>query len=142
MSTTELSDVISSYDLELTAAEALSNAEGYSDDYSSVQPFESYTRWETLRAALESYAKYAWEEDVLEITEDCVTIADDMCEEKGMHDMLEAMLDAVELNLLQHKQPPPSGNLTEDEWDKIGRQMLENLVLAEFARKIAAQYVL
>jgi hypothetical protein len=38
--------------------------------------------WETLRAALESYAKYAWEEDVLEITEDCITIADDMCEEK------------------------------------------------------------
>ena len=70
----------------------------------------SSTRWETLRAALESYAKYAWEEDVLEITEDCVTIADDMCEEKGMHDMLEAMLDAVELNNLQHKQPPPSGD--------------------------------
>jgi hypothetical protein len=31
--------------------------------------------------------------------------------------------------------------MSEDEWDKIGRQMLENLVLAEFARKIAAQYM-
>jgi len=38
--------------------------------------------WEDLRAALDSYAKYAWAEDVLEITEDCVTIADDMSEEK------------------------------------------------------------
>eukprot|EP00457_Paulinella_chromatophora_P000221 gb/GEZN01000221.1/.p1 GENE.gb/GEZN01000221.1/~~gb/GEZN01000221.1/.p1 ORF type:complete len:1802 (+),score=284.99 gb/GEZN01000221.1/:73-5478(+) len=97
-------------------------------------------RWETLRAALDSYAKYAWEEDVLEITEDCVTIADDMCEEKGMHDMLEATLDAVELNSIE--QAPPSSGMTEDEWDKRGRQMLENLVLAEFACKIAAQYVL
>ena len=35
---------------------------------------------------------------------DCVTIADDMCEEKGMHDILEAMLDAVELNSIQHDE--------------------------------------
>ena len=34
------------------------------------------TEWETLRAALESYAKYAWEEDVLEISDDCFTETD------------------------------------------------------------------
>jgi hypothetical protein len=84
-----------------------------------------------------------------------------MCEEKGMHDMLEAMLDAVEVNSIDHhnsqqqQQQPNSNNnsavnmngnamqpLSEDEWDKRGRQMLENLVLGEFARKIASQYVL
>ena len=31
----------------------------------------SAPEWETLRAALESYSKYAWEEDVLEISDDC-----------------------------------------------------------------------
>jgi len=87
--------------------------------------------WETLRAALGSYAKFEWEEDVLEITEDCVTIADDMCEEKGMHDMLEAMLDAVELcssssssssssNSLTSTASAAHQVLTEDEWDKRG----------------------
>jgi hypothetical protein len=35
-----------------------------------------------------------------------------------MHDMLEAMLDAVELSALPYA--PPSQNLNEDEWDKRG----------------------
>ena len=95
--------------------------------------------WESLRAALDSYSKYEWEEDVLEISDDCVTIADDMCEEKGMHDMLEAMLEAVELSITEQRV---AGSLSDDEWERIGRQILENLVLAVFARKIAAQYLL
>ena len=32
--------------------------------------------WETLRAALASYAQYAWEEDVLEISDDCFAESD------------------------------------------------------------------
>lgn len=88
-----------------------------------------------------------------------------------MLDMLEAMLDAVES---PNSYPQPTTQtMTEDEWDKIGRQMLEKLgfnrishlhafcntyakyphapsthahdclsVLAEFARKIAAQFIL
>ena len=32
--------------------------------------------WETLRAALASYAQYAWEEDVLEISDDCFPESD------------------------------------------------------------------
>lgn len=66
--------------------------------------------WETLRVSLESYSRYAWEEDLLEITEDCVTMADDMCEENGMHDMFDAMLDAVELAGLEQ---PPSPSVAE-----------------------------
>ena len=137
------------------------------------------SEWETLRAALASYAQYAWEEDVLEISDDCVTIADDMCEDgKGMSDMLEAMLDAVETikadelgplphhsahsgsiattalvsshgshhphqhHSHHHPHPSASSPLSDEEWDKRGRQMLENCVLAEFARKVAAQYLL
>ena len=115
------------------------------------------------------------------ITGNCVTIADDMCEDgKGMSDMLEAMLDAVETIKADEPPPPPhfhhhnSSNaaastsmvpshashhphqhhshhhphpsaaspLSDEEWDKRGRQMLENCVLAEFARKVAAQYLL
>ena len=110
------------------------------------------------------------------ITGNCVTIADDMCEDgKGMSDMLEAMLDAVETIKADELTPPPhhhtnpastalvpshtshhphqhhshhhphpsaSSPLSDEEWDKRGRQMLENCVLAEFARKVAAQYLL
>mmetsp|Transcript_1866 Transcript_1866/g.4288 ORF Transcript_1866/g.4288 Transcript_1866/m.4288 type:complete len:1872 (-) Transcript_1866:313-5928(-) len=105
--------------------------------------------WETLRAGLESYAQYAWEEDVLEITEDYITIADDICEDRGIGDMLEAMLDAVELNRkceedmeqMFYISPERLEHISEDEWDKRGRQMLETLILAEFACKIAAQYL-
>ena len=115
------------------------------------------------------------------ITGNCVTIADDMCEDgKGMSDMLEAMLDAVESMRHQqglqpgsnggassgayhrdshhhsssshhhhhhhsHHHPPSSSSsspLSDEEWDKRGRQLLENHVLSEFARKVAAQYLL
>ena len=121
------------------------------------------------------------------VTGNCVTIADDMCEDgKGMNDMLEAMLDAVDAASRDeqtraaagaaapaagahhhHAQHPPhhhhhhhhshhhpasasssssaatvSSPLSDEEWDKRGRQMLESCVLAEFARKIAAQYLL
>ena len=112
------------------------------------------------------------------ITGNCVTIADDMCEDgKGMSDMLEAMLDAVETikadeliplhhhnthhtasntslvpthtshhqhqhHSHHHPHPSASSPLSDEEWDKRGRQMLENCVLAEFARKVAAQYLL
>lgn len=100
------------------------------------------TRWETLRSALESYAKYAWEEDVLEITEDCVTIADDMCEEQAMLDTLESMLDALKVAFGPELDEPRSASMSEDDWDKTGRQMLETLVLAEFAKKLAVQYML
>jgi hypothetical protein len=31
---------------------------------------------------------------------------------------------------------------SEDDWDRRGREMLEALVMAEFARKLAAQYLL
>ena len=108
--------------------------------------------WETLRAALQSYTKYAWEEDMLEISEYVVTIADDMCESKNMVDILLAMLNAVKLVDLSssphnsHETTTVSEccheHLSEDEFDRRGRQMLENLVLREFARKVAAQYLL
>jgi len=58
--------------------------------------------------------------------------------------MLNQMLNAVED--LQHEEaapaPIPADALFEDEWEKRGRLALEKLVLAEFARHIAAQFVL
>lgn len=60
--------------------------------------------WESLRSALDNYSKYAWDQDVLEFSDDSVTLADDMAEEKGMNDMLEAMLDAVEMTRIEQQQ--------------------------------------
>jgi len=105
--------------------------------------------WETLRAGLESYAQYEWEEDVLEITEDYITVADEICEERGIGDMLDTMLNAVELHVKTQQEMERLSSLgtgafshvSEEEWDKKGRQMLENLILSEFACKVAAQYL-
>ena len=101
--------------------------------------------WELLRAALESYAKYAWEEDILEISDDCITIADDMCDD-GLIDMIVAILDSVELCRLDSQSSILSScniiELNDDEYDRKIRQLLENIVLAEFARKITASYLL
>lgn len=109
-----------------------------------------HLQWETARAALHSYTKYAWEEDLLEITEDCVTIADDMYESKGMEDLLDAMVDAIVDNhesggkLKEHDLERDIANveaITHDEWDRRGRQMLETLVLCEFALKVAGAFL-
>lgn len=121
--------------------------------------------WETLRAAQQSYTKYSWDDDRLEISEECVTITDDVAEVKGCEHVLNSMLDAVAVDLSTFILYPVVDDpqsfasisymgdsdeeskyqlekLNEEEWDHRGRRVLETLVLAEFARKIAAKYIL
>jgi len=126
--------------------------------------------WELLRAALESYTEYAWEEDVLEIHDGAtITLADEMCEESGMGDMLAAMAHAIHMRQLEERGDldaaceatlrsiapythpangdDGSGTMIQDPIQALtlnpsasthsSRQMLENLVLSEFGRKIA-----
>jgi len=128
--------------------------------------------WETLRAALESYTKYAWDSDLLEIQDNLVTIADDMSDARGMEELLAEVLEAVTQPVksedrrsagpefivdIQHlREVVGLGNVYDslqqlgttnqrnhqtDIWERYGRQMLENLVLCEFARKVAQEYV-
>ena len=124
-------------------------------------------KWETLRSALQSYSKYSWDDDRLELSDECITIIEDVGETKGMDAVLLSMLDSVkELNV---PVPLPKGSSKhlkatdiysrevcdefcefkvhldhahDEEWDLRDRRLLENIVLAEFARKIAGQYIL
>ena len=108
------------------------------------------SNWEPLRAALDSYSKYAWEDDVLEINDDIVSLTDDICAERGMNEMLDAMIDAVNMifdsdqSLFFHAAGVSTNpkKFSDEEWDRIGRRRLETLVLSEFAFNICTQYLM
>jgi hypothetical protein len=86
-------------------------------------PAQDY--WEALRGALESYAKYAWADDILEVMEESVVIPEDLCEERGFRNVLDAMLHMSDLTVADAFQPPaqlaPGG--ADDEWDRAGTRM-------------------
>jgi hypothetical protein len=99
-------------------------------------------QWETLRAALASYTKYSWDDDRLEITDDIVTICDDLTDSKGAEATLHLMLDCASSSSAELVATNNFVPANEEEWDFKSRRMLENLVLAEFAAKIAAQFLI
>ena len=131
--------------------------------------------WELLRGALESYTAYAWEADLLELHEaQTITIADELCEEASMDELLSAMQHAIQMRQMEESgeldpqleatvlAPPPPEEQQQQQHQhhhhqsnsgggaltlnlsastQSSRHMLENLVLSEFARKIAAAFL-
>jgi ankyrin repeat protein len=98
--------------------------------------------WETLRAALDSYKKYSWDEDRLEITDEIVTICDDLTDLKTSEASLHMMIECASSASQEPVHINTGKLLNEEEWDFKSRNMLENLVLAEFALKIAMQFLI
>lgn len=108
--------------------------------------------WETLRAAMQSYSKYSWDDDRLEISDECITLADEVSDTKAAEIVFASILDAVSKppNFKTPAARPCPRSILDaveaektiaEEWDIRSRRILENLVLKEFARKVAAMYL-
>ena len=98
--------------------------------------------WEVLRAACESYVKFAWMSDTLTVSEDRISISNannPFENETNKKELLSLLISSLERM--------DEGRLFEEElvlhqFERQSRVAFEHVIHAEFARKIGAHFVL